>query len=111
MRSYLEEKAMKAENNFNRALREAVSSELSDAILHEAKNPHTFSDDFLRKMDKLTKAEQSRFWRMTSTVPKRIAVIMRTTFSLKADVCLCARCLKSVSEINLLMMETICLQT
>ena len=73
MCSYLGKKAMKAENNFNRALREAVSGELSDAILHEAKIPHTFSDGFLRKMDKLTKAEKSRFWRMTSTVPKSFA--------------------------------------
>ena len=78
---------MIAENNFNRALREAVSSELSDAILHEAKNPHTFSDDFLRKMDKLTKAEQSRFWRMTSTVPKRIAVIMASLLIITLTAC------------------------
>ncbi|MEF2688323.1 MAG: DUF4367 domain-containing protein, partial [Christensenellales bacterium] len=78
---------MKAENNFNRALREAVSGELSDAILHEAKIPHTFSDGFLRKMDKLTKAEKSRFWRMTSTVPKRFAVIMASLLIITLTAC------------------------
>ena len=87
MCSYLGKKAMKAENNFNRALREAVSGELSDAILHEAKIPHTFSDGFLRKMDKLTKAEKSRFWRMTSTVPKRIAVIMASLLIITLTAC------------------------
>lgn len=87
MCSYLGKKAMKAENNFNRALREAVSGELSDAILHEAKIPHTFSDGFLRKMDKLTKAEKSRFWRMTSTVPKRFAVIMASLLIITLTAC------------------------
>ena len=78
---------MRAENSFNRALREAVSGELSDAILHEAKIPHTFSDGFLRKMDKLTKAEKSRFWRMTSTVPKRFAVIMASLLIITLTAC------------------------
>lgn len=78
---------MKAENNFNRALREAVSGELSDAILHEAKIPHTFSVGFLSKMDKLTKAEKSRFWRMTSTVPKRFAVIMASLLIITLTAC------------------------
>ncbi len=87
MCSYLGKKAMKAESNFNRALREAVSGELSDAILHEAKIPHTFSDGFLRKMDKLTKAEKSRFWRMTSTVPKRFAVIMASLLIITLTAC------------------------
>lgn len=78
---------MIAENNFYRALREAVSGELSDAILHEAKIPHTFSDDFLCKMDKLTRAEKRRFWRMTSTVPKRIAVIMASFLIITLTAC------------------------
>lgn len=78
---------MIAENNFYRALREAVSGELSDAILHEAKIPHTFSDDFLRKMDKLTRAEKRRFWRMTSTVPKRFAVIMASLLIITLTAC------------------------
>ena len=65
-----------AENSFNRALREVVSGEFSNIPLRDEEILHTFSNVFLRKMDKLTKAEKRRFWRMTSTVPKRIAVIM-----------------------------------
>lgn len=65
-----------AENNFNRALREVVSGEFSNISLHETEIPHTFSNGFLRKMDKFTKAEKNSIWRMTSTAQKRIAVIM-----------------------------------
>lgn len=67
---------MTAENNFNKALRETVSGEFSNIPLCEGEIRHTFSNGFLRKMDKLKKAEKNRFWRMTSTAPKRAAVIM-----------------------------------
>lgn len=67
---------MMAENNFNKALREVVSREFSDIPLRENEIDHEFSDGFTRRMDKLTKAEKSVFWRMTNTVPKRAAAIV-----------------------------------
>lgn len=66
---------MMIENNFKMALREVVSREFSNIPMHESEIPHVFSDNFLCKMDKLTKQEQNRFWRMTNTVSKRAAVI------------------------------------
>ena len=75
------------ENSFNRALREVISGEFSNIPLHEAEIPHTFSNGFLRKMDKLTKAEKNRFWRMTSTAPKRFAVIMASLLIITLTAC------------------------
>lgn len=66
---------MTSENNFNKALREAASYEFSNIPLREGEIPYTFSSEFLNKMGKLTKAEKRRFWRMTSTLPKKLAVI------------------------------------
>ena len=69
-------KQMIAENNFNRALREAVSSELSLMPFYTRQRIRIhFRMTFSARWISLTKAEQSRFWRMTSTVPKRIVVI------------------------------------
>lgn len=76
-----------AENSFNRALREVVSGEFSNIPLRDEEILHTFSNVFLRKMDKLTKAEKRRFWRMTSTVPKRIAVIMASFLIITLTAC------------------------
>ena len=87
MHSYLGEKAMMVENSFNKALREVISGEFSNIPLHEAEIPHTFSNGFLRKMDKLTKAEKNRFWRMTSTAPKRFAVIMASLLIITLTAC------------------------
>lgn len=78
---------MMAENSFNRALREVISGEFSNIPLYEAEIPHTFSNGFLRKMDKLTKAEKNRFWRMTSTAPKRFAVIMASLLIITLTAC------------------------
>ena len=75
------------ENSFNRALREVISGEFSNIPLHEAEIPHTFSNGFLRKMDKLTKAEKNRFWRMTSRAPKRFAVIMASLLIITLTAC------------------------
>lgn len=76
-----------AENSFNRALREVISGEFSNIPLREVEIPHTFSNGFLRKMDKLTKAEKSTVWRMTSTAPKRIAVIMASLMVILLTAC------------------------
>lgn len=75
------------ENNFSRALREAVSGEFSNIPLREVEISHTFSNGFLRRMDKLTKAQKNRFWRMTSTAPKRIAVIMASLLIITLTAC------------------------
>lgn len=59
----------------NAALREVVSREFADIPQQENKIDYAFSDDFMCRMDKLTKAEKSRFWRMTNTIPKRVAAV------------------------------------
>lgn len=64
------------ENNLSIALREVVSSEFSNIPMNEDEIHYTFSNRFLNKMDKLTKAEKSRFWRMTNTAPRRVAVVL-----------------------------------
>ena len=64
-----------AENKLKTALREVVSAEFAEIPKNEREINHSFSDDFLRRMDKLTHAQRSRFWRMTNTVPKRVAAV------------------------------------
>ena len=64
-----------AENKLKTALREVVSAEFAEIPGNEREINHSFSDDFLRRMDKLTHAQRSRFWRMTNTVPKRVAAV------------------------------------
>lgn len=64
-----------AENKLKTALREVVSAEFAEIPGNEREINHSFSDDFLRRMDKLTHAQQSRFWRMTNTVPRRVAAV------------------------------------
>lgn len=63
------------DNVLNAALREVVSREFADIPQHETEIAYEFSNDFTRRMDRLTKAEKSRFWRMTNTIPKRVAAI------------------------------------
>lgn len=63
------------DNVLNAALREVVSREFADIPQHENEIAYEFSDGFTRRMDKLTKAEKSKFWRMTNTIPKRVAVV------------------------------------
>ena len=64
------------DNALNAALREVVSRDFADIPQHENEIAYEFSDGFTRKMDKLTKAEKSRFWRMTNTVSKRAAAVV-----------------------------------
>lgn len=64
------------DNVLNAALREVVSREFADIPQHENEIAYEFSDGFTRRMDKLTKVEKSRFWRMTNTAPKRVAVVL-----------------------------------
>lgn len=63
------------DNVLNAALREVVSREFADIPQRESEIAHEFSDGFTRRMDKLTKSEKSRFWRMTNTIPKRAAAV------------------------------------
>lgn len=69
------------------ALREVVSCEFADIPEHENDIAYAFSDDFTRRMDKLTKAEKSRFWRMTNTIPKRVAVVVITIMLIALTAC------------------------
>lgn len=66
---------MMLENNSKMALREGVSRKFSNIPMRESEISYVFSDNFLCKMDKLTRQGQNRFWRMTNTVSKRAAVI------------------------------------
>lgn len=63
------------DNVLNAALRDVVSREFVDIPQHENEIAYEFSDSFMRRMDKLTKTEKSRFWRMTNTIPKRVAAV------------------------------------
>ena len=63
------------DNVLNAALREVVSREFADIPQHENEIAYKFSDGFTRRMNKLTKAEKSRFWRMTNTIPTRVAAV------------------------------------
>ena len=63
------------DNVLNAALREVVSREFADIPQHENDIAYEFSNDFTRRMDRLTKAEKNRFWCMTNTIPKRVAAI------------------------------------
>ena len=45
-----------AENKLKTALREVVSAEFAEIPGNEREINHSFSDDFLRRMDKLTHA-------------------------------------------------------
>ena len=63
------------DNVLNAALREVVSREFADIPQHENEIAYKYSDGFTRRMNKLTKAEKSRFWRMTNTIPTRVAAV------------------------------------
>lgn len=75
------------ENNLSMALREVVSSEFSNIPINEDEINYTFSKRFLNKMDKLTKAEKSRFWRMTNTAPRRVAVVLASLLIIILTAC------------------------
>ena len=75
------------ENNLSMALREVVSSEFSNIPINEDEINYTFSNRFLNKMDKLTKAEKSRFWRMTNTAPRRVAVVLASLLIIILTAC------------------------
>lgn len=75
------------ENNLSIALREVVSSEFSNIPMNEDEIHYTFSNRFLNKMDKLTKAEKSRFWRMTNTAPRRVAVVLASLLIIILTAC------------------------
>ena len=78
---------MMTENNLSIALREVVSSEFSNIPMNEDEIHYTFSNRFLNKMDKLTKAEKSRFWRMTNTAPRRVAVVLASLLIIILTAC------------------------
>lgn len=75
------------ENNLSIALREVVSSEFSNIPINEDEINYTFSNRFLNRMDKLTKVEKSRFWRMTNTAPRRVAVVLASLLIIILTAC------------------------
>lgn len=75
------------DNVLNAVLREVVSREFANIPQRENEIAYEFSDGFTRRMDKLTKAEKSRFWRMTNTVPKRAAAIVIAIMLISLTAC------------------------
>ena len=61
------------DNLLKTALREAASREFADMPQSDGDITYTFSPRFTRRMNRLTKAEKSWLWRMTSTASKRAA--------------------------------------
>ena len=61
------------DNLLKTALREAASREFAGMPQSDGDITYTFSPRFTRRMNRLTKAEKSWLWRMTSTASKRAA--------------------------------------
>ena len=61
------------DNLLKTALREAASREFAGIPQSDGDITYTFSPRFTRRMNRLTKAEKSWLWRMTSTASKRAA--------------------------------------
>ena len=81
------------ESEFDRAFREAVSSEFKDVPLNEEEIDYTFSHKFNKKMDKLICSEKKSYWRFVNTAYKKailVAVIIAIMLS----------CVLSVSAIR-----------
>lgn len=72
------------ESEFDRAFREAVSSEFKDVPLNEEEIDYTFSHKFNKKMDKLICSEKKSYWRFVNTAYKKailVAVIIAIMLS------------------------------
>lgn len=76
-----------ADNKLKTALREVVSAEFAEIAKNEREINHSFSNVFLCNMGKLTHAQRSRFWRMTNTVPKRVAAVAVVFLLIELSAC------------------------
>ena len=61
---------------FKAAFREVVSSEFAHIPTDESSIDFTFSEKFIKRMDKLIKSQRKPYWNFISTVSRRAAVII-----------------------------------
>ena len=61
---------------FKAAFREVVSSEFAHIPTDESSIDFTFSEKFMKRMDKLIKSQRKPYWNFISTVSRRAAVII-----------------------------------
>ena len=60
----------------DQAFRDAMAAEFKDIPTDDSQIDYTFSEQFESQMSGLCKKEKGRFWRITNTVGKRVAVIL-----------------------------------
>ncbi len=74
-------------SDFNNALREAVSSEFTDIPTDESSINYTFSERFIKKMDKLIRSQKKVYYNFINTVSKRVAIICLVVVTLFTTAC------------------------
>lgn len=74
-------------SDFNNALREAVSSEFTDIPTDESSINYTFSERFIKKMDKLIRSQKKVYYNFINTVSKRVAIIFLVVVTLFTTAC------------------------
>ena len=67
---------------FKKAFREIVSLEFSHIPTDENSIEYTFSEKFIKKMNKLIKAQKKSYWRFINTTSKRVAIILLSIFTI-----------------------------
>lgn len=60
----------------NQAFREVASMEFADVPCNEEQIQFTFSDNFIKKMDKLIERQKKPYWEYVNTAKKRVAVVV-----------------------------------
>ncbi len=60
---------------FNRAFQEVIALEFAEIPMEENSITYTFSDSFVKKMDKLIEKQKKMYWSFINTAGKRVAVI------------------------------------
>lgn len=74
-------------SDFNNALREAVSSEFTDIPTDESSINYTFSERFIKKMEKLIRSQKKVYYNFINTVSKRVAIICLVVVTLFTTAC------------------------
>lgn len=74
-------------SDFNNALREAVSSEFIDIPTDESSINYTFSERFIKKMEKLIRSQKKVYYNFINTVSKRVAIICLVVVTLFTTAC------------------------
>lgn len=70
-----------------RIISDCVALEFEDIPCNEAEIEYEFSEEFLRKMDKLIEQQKKPYWKYTNTVAKRVAVVSVVCLLLFATAC------------------------